>query len=467
MVDARDLKSLGPCGCTSSILVPGTILMQHSPIIFIFVSLSTLSQPWPGYNTSKYTGIHGLSYQTEIHSVMPSDWDINVLSTNLTFFNENFFGIDPVKNLTNGNINDVSDISKDRNGLINAYVQFPSVAYRINEKSTVGFSWRLRAALISNVSNDELSEFINKIQNPSGEPASFVNDFARGFLSTWSQYSFLYSRELFRKNEHKLFGGISLNILSGGGSAYLDITNMSFTYSDEVLSDVDLTFRMVVSEEVDAFVNDQELPLFSRIGFGTDFGLTYMKTKDTNSGYEYDYKFGFNVIGLGSVNYNASMAPAINVKADEISRESFNGIGSFQELQDTLVSLLNVDNATSDKITSRMPLDISIYGDFHIYKRFYLHAAYTRQITYFGKVKFDDLSFNNYYIVPRYESKKIGVYLPFTYNKILNLESGVAFRWKPLVIGSGNIISALFQGGERTNIDLYLTTRIMLNRKKK
>ena len=70
-------------------------------------------------------------------------------------------------------------------------------------------------------------------------------------------------------------------------------------------------------------------------------------------------------------------------------------------------------------------------------------------------------------MTPRYESEKIGIYLPFTYNKILNLESGVAFRWKPLVIGSGNIISSLFQGSDRTNIDIYLTTRIMLNRKNK
>jgi hypothetical protein len=108
-----------------------------------------------------------------------------------------------------------------------------------------------------------------------------------------------------------------------------------------------------------------------------------------------------------------------------------------------------------------------LYGDVRLHDRFYIHAAYTRQITYFGKEKYEEFSFNQFYVVPRYESEKIGVYLPFTYNKFLNLESGVAFRWKPLVIGSGNIFSYLIQGSERTNIDIYLATRIMINRKKK
>jgi hypothetical protein len=68
-------------------------------IVLVFITIKAVSQPWPGYNTSKYAGIHSLPYQPEIHSVMPSDWDINVLSANLTFFNENFFGLDPIEEI--------------------------------------------------------------------------------------------------------------------------------------------------------------------------------------------------------------------------------------------------------------------------------------------------------------------------------------------------------------------------------
>ncbi|MGD9328233.1 MAG: hypothetical protein PVH48_04635, partial [Cyclobacteriaceae bacterium] len=184
-------------------------------LLFIFVSASAFSQPWPGYNTSRYAGLHSLPYQPEIHSVMPSDWDINVMSANLTFFNENFFGIDPMQEISDGNVNSISDVTKNRTGFVNAIIQFPSVAYRINDKSTVGFSWRLRAVLVSNTSSAGLSNFIHGLNTPGGSPDSFNDDFARGFIGTWGSFGFIYSRELINKNRHRLYGGISLNIISG------------------------------------------------------------------------------------------------------------------------------------------------------------------------------------------------------------------------------------------------------------
>ncbi len=434
-------------------------------IVFIFLTLKALSQPWPGYNTSKYAGIHSLPYQPEIHSVMPSDWDINVFSTNLTFFNENFFGVDPMEELSSGNISGISDASKNRTGLVNAVIQFPSVAYRLNEKSTVGFSWRLRALMVSNISNGQLSNFIHNIQNSDGEPASFTSEFASGLITTWGSYGFFYSREILNKKRNKLYAGVSLNILSGGGTAYLDLSNINFNYSDGILSDVDLRFRMAVTEEIDKFLNEDKIPLFSKIGLGADFGINYVKTDE--SGDDYLYKFGLGVTGLGKVNYNTSLANQVDVKVDQISKSSFSGIESFSQLMDTLTTNFDINNASFDQLSTRTPTIINLYGDVRLHDRFYLHVAFTRQITYFGKEKFDQFTFNQFYIVPKYETRKIGVYLPFTYNKFLNLESGVAFRWKPLIIGSGNIFSYLFQGSESTNLDIYLATRIMLNRKKK
>ncbi len=434
-------------------------------LMLLILTTSAYSQPWPGYNTSRYSGLHSLPYQPEIHSVMPSDWDINVFSANLTFFNGNFFGIDPMQEITDGNINGVGDVTKQRTGFVNAVIQFPSVAYRLNDKSTIGFSWGLRALLISSVSDGGLGDFINNLDKIGGNPVSFSNEFLSGLVNVWSNYSFIYSRELLHINRHKLFGGLSLNILSGGGSAYIDLSNTSFNYSNGIISDVDLSFRMAITQEIDNFVKEDEIPLFSRIGLGTDFGINYIKTNAT--GDDYDFKFGFGVVGLGKVNYNTSLASQVNVQIDKLAKSSFSEIESFGQLLDTLSTNLNLDKTDAEKISTRIPMNINVYGDIRLYDRIYLHAAYTRQIAYFGKEKHDDFSFNQFYIVPRYEFKKIGVYLPFTYNKFLNLESGLAFRWKPLVIGSGNIFSYLIRGSESTNLDIYLTTRIMINKKKK
>jgi hypothetical protein len=436
-------------------------------IIFLFISINAFSQPWPGYNTSMYGGIHTLSYQPEIHSVMPADWDINVLSANLTFFNENFFGLDPVGDIQSGKIKSIDDIYKNHTGFVNATIQFPSVAYRINDKSTVGFSWSIRGILFSNLSNGRLSSFIDDIKNTSDAPASFDNDFARGFLISWGQYGFSYSREILNKNRNKLSAGISLNILSGAGSVYLDLSNITFNYADGALSDVDLSFKMAVTQEADELISEQKFPLFKKIGMGVDLGLTYERLKQEHAGASYFYKIGFSVNGLGKINYdNSSSAHSVNVKSDYISKESFSNIESFSQLRDTLASVFDVEFDNTNSISSRLPLDFRIYGDFYLHNRFYVHVAYTRQITYFGTEKYDELSYNQYYVVPRYESKVIGVYLPFTYNRFLDLESGVAFRWKPLVIGSGNLFSYFIGGDKSTNLDIYFATRIMINKKK-
>lgn len=435
-------------------------------IYFVFISFNALSQPWPGYNTSKYAGIHSLSYQPDIHSIMPSDWDINVLSANLTFFNENFFGMDPLVELQSGDIAGIEDVLSNRTGFVNAAIQFPSVAYKINERSTVGFAWRFRGLLFSNISTTSLSSFIDDINAPGGDAASFSNEFTRGLLTTWSSYGFLYSREILNTNRNLLSAGISINILSGKGSAYIDLSNVNFSYNDGVISDVDLSLRLAISEEVDEVINNNNIPLFKKIGLGTDFGITYMRLKEPDDKSTYFYKLGFSVLGIGKINYNTSLANQVDVRVDQISKESFTNIESLSQLKDTLVSVFDIEIGEADDVTSRLPLDINLYGDFHLHNRFYIHIAYTRQLSYFGTEKFKDFCFNQFYVVPRYESEKIGVYMPISYNKFLNVETGIAFRWKPLVIGSGNLLSYFFKGENSTNLDIYFITRIMINKKK-
>jgi hypothetical protein len=258
-----------------------------------------------------------------------------------------------------------------------------------------------------------------------------------------------------------------MNILSGKGSAYLDFSNINFSYSNGVLSDVDLSFRMAVSEEVDNVVNEEKIPLFNTFGLGTDIGITYMRLKQADNKKNYSYKVGFSLNELGKIKYNASVGNEVNVRVDQVSKESFSNIESFAQLKDTLISVFDITLDETDKVTTRLPLDINLYADIHLHNRFYVHVAYTRQITYYGQEKYEDLCYNQYYIVPRYESEKIGVYMPITYNKFLDLETGIAFRWKPLVIGSGNLFSYFFKGENRTNLDLYFTTRIMINKKNK
>jgi len=442
-------------------------MKKYLIFLFVFFSIKVFSQPWPGYNSSLYAGIHAISYQPEIHSVMPADWDINVLSTNLTFFNENFFGWDPIGDIKKGNIHNINDIFQNHTGVIKATINFPSLAVRLNDKSTFGFAWNLHGLLFSNISNSELSSFIDNIDNNTGEPASYKNDFAQGFLTTWSQYGISYSREIFSKNRNKLYGGITLNILSGKGSAYIDLSDLSFNYSDGVLTDAILNFKMIITEEADDIISGKGIPLFKKIGFGTDFGITYQRLKSEQPGSTYLYKLGFGITGLGKINYtNTTSISSIHISADRIDKASFSDIESITQLRDTLISIFDLEIDKTKTVASRLPLQINISGDFSLHNRFYVHVAFMRQNYFFGNERYNDLCFNKFQVVPRYESEKIGIYLPVSYSKFLDLQTGIAFRWKPLVIGSGNIFTYFFKGENSANLDIYFTTRIKINRKK-
>ena len=365
-----------------------------------------------------------------------------------------------------GNIHSIDDIFQNHTGVIRGNVNFPSFAVRLNDKSTLGFSWSLRGLLFSNISDGELSTFIDNINDNPGEATSFNNDFASGMLSTWGQFGFNYSREIYSKKRNRLSGGITLNILSGKGSAYLDFTELSFNYFDGVISDANLIFRMIITEEADKLISGNGIPLFKKFGIGTDFGITYQRLKSEQPGSTYLYKLGFAVTGLGKIDYSNTLSiSSLRISADRISKESFSDIESITQLRDTLISIFDLDIDNMKTVASRLPLQINVSGDFNLHNRFYVHVAYLRQNYYFGNERYEDLCFNKFFVIPRYESGKIGIYLPVSYNKFLNLQTGVAFRWKPLVIGSDNIISYFLKGENSTNLDVYFTTRIKINRK--
>ena len=69
---------------------------------------------------------------------------------------------------------------------------------------------------------------------------------------------------------------------------------------------------------------------------------------------------------------------------------------------------------------------------------------------------------NNYYVqlTPRFENRSFGVYMPFAYDNVFDLNAGLSLRWKGIVIGSSNIFSRWFYPKNKQIDNVYLALKI-------
>jgi hypothetical protein len=71
---------------------------------------------------------------------------------------------------------------------------------------------------------------------------------------------------------------------------------------------------------------------------------------------------------------------------------------------------------------------------------------------------------NNVSVTPRFESKWLSVYLPFSYVKYSGLQSGFGLRMGPLFVGSGSVVNGLL--GKTKAIDVNFGLKIPIFQKK-
>lgn len=68
-------------------------------------------------------------------------------------------------------------------------------------------------------------------------------------------------------------------------------------------------------------------------------------------------------------------------------------------------------------------------------------------------------------VTPRYEDERFGVYLPLTFSNFIPAYIGLALRWKPFIIGSGNLFTFWAYEDRGKPFDIYFTVKVPVLKK--
>ncbi len=329
-----------------------TVLLISSGLNFLE------AQPFTGYNSSLYSGIHSLDYQPAFHRRYSPKWDINPISLRFTFLNNNLLRNASVINGIDSKISSINEILniENSNTNIEALIQFPSTMFRINEKSSFAITTGFRGLFINDVSGFDFYNFIQKIKtSPTGD-VSFQNQFWSGILLSWVEIGLGYARQSELGNDFRLGYGFTVKMIDGAASAYYDLGNLNFNYQNDTLKNLSFSFEYAVSEEIEKLSNEGSISLINNPGFGIDFGVTIEKI-DPDNPEMYKYKFGFAVTDLGMLKHESSSNSSFNqVTVENLSFNRLRNLTTIDQLFDTINSLANITQEKSGKKGNRLPL---------------------------------------------------------------------------------------------------------------
>jgi len=427
---------------------------------------------WGGYEAGIYSGIHSLSFQPADIATTPYKVDGNLLSLNLIYFGREF-ETEPNSNTfqTGGIFNNLSRILNidPAQTAVFATSIFPALVYSINDNMSAAFSMNMRGYAISNISSSVIKKILqNDLKDLDGQ--EYNNEFIRTYIHAWIDYKLSFASVVMNRGSHLLKVGASGKFLQGIASARIEIDDFSFKVNDDLLEEADINITIIYNDNVDKITSGDDITMSGRLGGAVDIGVSYEYRPESyrlNSTMGYKMKAGFSLQDMGAIRYKASNSSTqFKVGVENLSLDFLEEIQSMDELMDSLKDIFDYEEKTFDKYSIKTPITMVLHFDYNLGKNFYINVSsigrFLTMSTGAGRVLK-----NNYMLraTPRYEDKRFGVYMPFTYDNFLKFNIGITLRWKAFILGSQNIFTTWFYPKEEQVFNLFLAIKVPILKK--
>lgn len=440
-------------------------------ITVVFFSLSFANaQSYFGYLNDNYAGVHAVLNNPA--NIVDSRFraDINLFSFSGLAAND-YYGV-KFGDLMKSDYEFEKDAklypSSSNNFLTNFDVLGPSFMFNLNRKSSVALFTRVRS--ISHLSNIN-SNTLNEIQNENNVSYQINNQNFSIAANSWAEFGASYARIIMDNDQHFLKGGFSAKYLYGlfTGYAKANNINLAFNYTGDPNTSTFSSSGYLESGNLNSLDNFEDPTENVGTGFGADLGFTYeyrpdhQKYKYTNkdgvTNYhkeqnKYKFKLGVSITDIGTIHYNDATVSLYNVNTTYTDAQ-YNANPSFNNLYNTI--------SQTKSVKFKLPTAIHFNADWRMNKSFYLNLN-TDFSAVAAEVKNSSYINNNVSITPRYEAKWLSVYTPISYLEYSGLQAGFGFRFGPLFVGSGSIVSALLS--ETKAFDAHLGLKIPIYQKK-
>jgi len=432
------------------------------------------SATFPGTRIGNYAGLQAAVFNPAEVADSRYKFDLNLLGFNLGVANNKAsFSLGSV--LSTFSSDDALSSLFSGDGRISGQIQFdllgPSLLVSLKNKSGLALTSRLRGQftvtdldgkLAKSIANDLNNEIIFPYTISSGNNMR-IN------TNAWAEYGLTYGRVLMESGDHFLKGGLTVKYLAGAGNSYLQIDNLSGTLINPPLPNSSIylapgsrgTIGLGISGNTGSF-SPGDLLKSASTGLGFDLGLVYERRTENNLRHPYKYKLSISVLDIGSIKYNRDLSRSGTFSMQVVTLPGFDlatlQASSFADYKQILSSNPNFTAAANNNIPTlkvTLPTSLQVYGDLHLKGNLYVSAGTQLSIVNRSNPE-NPFVYSSFSVIPRYEGKGLGLYVPVNYNSLSQLAIGTTLRLGPLYVGSGSILSALFSKSKQADVHLGL-----------
>jgi hypothetical protein len=426
---------------------------------FVLFARSLHAQNYNAIHGSDYSG--GLGVYNNPSSIInsPYRWDLTLIGLQFQTISNvikgpNFpFSFLPSATfyMANGNFKRYADVTADLH-LLNGRIS-------VSDNAAIAFGINIRENTQGRTSS------INYTDSVKGPRSFLFLNEQNGTIeldvthSAWMEFYGSYARTVWDHEANKLNVGGTLKILRGMSGAFATAKNVGVTSQQEG----DQTIYKIVNGDVrygysanhgdgESF-SASDFFAQSKSGIGLDLGGEYIIKSQSIAGAfdeenltEYDWKIGFSLLDLGWNNYVFSdeSRAASSIKDDVSSfvlQEKFSntsGIGSFN---DSVATIVNNFTPLTGKFKVVNPARAVINVDHYLMGNFFVNGEMSVNLTAGGKNKYAVRESKFITVTPRWETKKLGFFMPVQVNRHGNFWIGGALKAGPLLVGTHNLLN--------------------------
>lgn len=452
--------------------------------------LTSSAQDFSGYRNGNYTGVNGVFFNPANFADSRYKFDFNLFSISafvgnnqakfsLSDLNNSFNG-DSIKNQLFG------DRAGKSSGLVNTTVHGPSLMFNAGKKMAIALTTKARVmANVADMDGKLANTIMDDFNNDPSLPYTISSpEDMRFTVNGWTEFGLSLSRILSDRGENFFKGGLTLKYLAGAGNGYFNLAGFKGTLNDDLVrQDVYLANATggiavgfggirIAGFEAEDLLKMKSTGIGADIGFVYEFRPEYEKYSDGNGSRgqnKYKFKVGMALLDLGKISYQRDLQRSGSYNIDITGNErlylsELDGVDvddykTFFNSRPQFFTAEAAGNESNYKVA--LPSTLQLDLDYHLHKNTYVSLA--SQFSLAGKSNiFNTYYYNTFTLTPRYEGKGIGLYIPINYNTLTKFNAGASFRFGPLFVGSGSVLTALF--GSSKQVDVHMGLRFGLLR---
>lgn len=418
--------------------------MKHLSLVLIAALYSTcaVAQSFVGFSSDNYSGVHQGIFNPAFLVDSKLKVDVNLISVGASFATDyTDLTLDNIQDILNAeNLSDANTNPKDDNRVwLYADILGPSFFFKLNEKSAIGFTSRLRTlGNFENISGELLESAINGFPNIS---YSFSQENLSFQTHPFAEFGVSYSRVLYDEDRLRLKGGASIKYLLGGGVAQGFSESLAGRYSlftGDVSFSGDFAYQLSYTEDQE-ILNPEDILSNAESGLAFDLGFVLdIRPKDWDNsgvtGNPYMFRVGVALTDLGRVTYSVD-DNRYAFDSSDIDGDQFE-----ENIEDALNAFV-AEESTRDLAVS-LPSTLRVTVDYHITNNLFANLDVQQNLVSTSGPS--SRALNRITFTPRLETGLIGLYLPISHNEFAGGAVGAGLRLGPLVVGSQTVISNLF-----------------------